>query len=92
MEVAMYTSEEKFLQHMEYNQNGNLLLISTSKSQPKTTLLKIGSSFEMEINFIVDAHHAEFGKLQDKVVGTLNCIATVRINILFCKIIFRHFP
>ena len=75
---------------MECNQKGNLLLTSTAWVSPMSALWSIGAFFEMKIPF-ENEDYVEFGKLQDKVVGTQTESATVRINTLFYKIIFVVF-
>jgi len=69
---------------MECNQRGNLLLTSTAWRSPMSALWDIGAFFEMKLP-LENEDYVEFGKLQDRIIGTQGESATVNIiNVLIC--------
>lgn len=76
MEEATYQCHESYVYHMECNQRGNLLLTSTAWRSPMSALWDIGAFFEMKLP-LENEEYVEFGKLQDRIIGTQAEIATV---------------
>ncbi|XP_011866253.1 PREDICTED: protein mahjong [Vollenhovia emeryi] len=76
MEEATYQCHETYVYHMECNQRGNLLLTSTAWRSPMSALWDIGAFFEMKLPF-ENEDYVEFGKLQDRIIGTQGEIATI---------------
>lgn len=76
-EEATYQCHESYLYHMECNKRGNLLLTSTSWISPMSALWSIGTFFDMKLPF-ENEDYVEFGKLQDRIIGTQTETATVR--------------
>ncbi|XP_066598075.1 protein mahjong [Prorops nasuta] len=76
MEEATYQCHESYLHHMECNQKGTLLLTSTSWRTPMSALWSIGPFFDMRLP-LENEDYVEFGKLQDRIIGTQNESATI---------------
>ncbi|XP_012228889.1 protein mahjong isoform X2 [Linepithema humile] len=76
MEEATYQCHESYVYHMECNQRGNLLLTSTTWRSPMSALWDIGAFFEMKLP-LENEEYVEFGKLQDRIIGTQAEIATI---------------
>ncbi|XP_012270857.1 DDB1- and CUL4-associated factor 1 isoform X2 [Orussus abietinus] len=75
-EEATYQCHESYIYHMECNQKGNLLLTSTAWRSPMSALWSIGTFFDMKLP-LENEDHVEFGKLQDKIIGTQGKNATI---------------
>ncbi|EZA61461.1 Protein VPRBP [Ooceraea biroi] len=73
MEEATYQCHESYVYHMECNQRGNLLLTSTASM---SVLWDIGAFFEMKLP-LENEDYVEFGKLQDRIIGTQGESATI---------------
>ncbi|XP_053986195.1 protein mahjong [Hylaeus anthracinus] len=76
MEEATYPCHESYVYHMECNQRGNLLLTSTAWRSPMSALWSIGTFFDMKLS-LENEDYIEFGKLQDKIIGTQAESATI---------------
>lgn len=76
-EEATYQCHESYVYHMECSQKGNLLLTSTAWRRPMSALWSIGTFFDMKLA-LDNEDYAEFGKLQDRIIGTQGESATVR--------------
>lgn len=88
MEEATYPCHESYVYHMECNQRGNLLLTSTAWRSPMSALWSIGTFFDMKIS-LENEDYVEFGKLQDRIIGTQAESATVHFLFLqtyLCKL------
>lgn len=86
MEEATYQCHESYVYHMECNQRGNLLLTSTAWRSPMSVLWDIGAFFEMNLA-LENEDYVEFGKLQDRIIGTQGESATVNIYTNFIDFI-----
>lgn len=84
LEEATYSCHESYIYHMECNQRGNLLLTSTPWRSPMSVLWSIGTFFDLKLS-LENIEYVEFGKLQDRIIGTDSGIATVCF--FFCIII-----
>ncbi|XP_070530641.1 protein mahjong isoform X2 [Cardiocondyla obscurior] len=76
MEEATYQCHESYVYHMECNQRGNLLLTSTAWRSPMSVLWDIGAFFESKLS-LENEDYVEFGKLQDRIIGTQGESATI---------------
>ncbi|XP_032678323.1 protein mahjong isoform X1 [Odontomachus brunneus] len=77
MEEATYQCHESYVYHIECNQRGNLLLTSTAWRSPMSALWDMGTGFfEMKLPLETE-DYVEFGKLQDRVIGTQGESATI---------------
>ncbi|KAG7188404.1 hypothetical protein KM043_008052 [Ampulex compressa] len=76
MEEATYQCHESYIYHMECNQRGNLLLTSTAWRSPMSVLWSIGTFFDMKLP-LENEDYVEFGKLQDRIIGTQGESATI---------------
>ncbi|XP_076637534.1 lisH and WD40 domain-containing protein mahjong [Colletes latitarsis] len=76
MEEATYPCHESYVYHMECNQRGNLLLTSTAWRSPMSALWSIGIFFDMKLS-LENEDYVEFGKLQDRIIGTQAESATI---------------
>lgn len=84
LEEATYSCHESYIYHMECNQRGNLLLTSTPWRSPMSVLWSIGTFFDLKLS-LENIEYVEFGKLQDRIIGTDSGIATVCFS--FCIIV-----
>ncbi|XP_012267581.2 DDB1- and CUL4-associated factor 1 [Athalia rosae] len=75
-EEATYQCHESYVYHMECSQKGNLLLTSTAWRRPMSALWSIGTFFDMKLA-LDNEDYAEFGKLQEKIIGTQGENATI---------------
>ncbi|XP_076661247.1 lisH and WD40 domain-containing protein mahjong [Halictus rubicundus] len=76
VEEATYPCHESYVYHMECNQRGNLLLCSTVWRSPMSALWSIGTFFDMKLS-LENEDYVEFGKLQDRIIGTQGESATI---------------
>ncbi|OAD58169.1 DDB1- and CUL4-associated factor-like 1 [Eufriesea mexicana] len=76
LEEATYSCHESYVYHMECNQRGNLLLTSTPWRSPMSVLWSIGTFFDLKLS-LENIEYVEFGKLQDRIIGTEGDIATI---------------
>ncbi|XP_076233650.1 lisH and WD40 domain-containing protein mahjong [Calliopsis andreniformis] len=76
LEEATYPCHESYVYHMECNQRGNLLLTSTAWRSPMSALWSIGTFFDMKLS-LENEDYVEFGKLQDRIIGTQGESATI---------------
>ncbi|XP_050590494.1 protein mahjong isoform X2 [Bombus affinis] len=76
LEEATYSCHESYIYHMECNQRGNLLLTSTPWRSPMSVLWSIGTFFDLKLS-LENIEYVEFGKLQDRIIGTDSGIATI---------------
>lgn len=76
LEEATYPCHESYIYYMECNQRGNLLLTSTPWRNPMSALWSIGAFFDLKLS-LESEEYVEFGKLQDRIIGTQAEIATV---------------
>ncbi|XP_072760257.1 protein mahjong isoform X1 [Anoplolepis gracilipes] len=76
MEEATYQCHESYVYHIECNKRGNLLLTSTAWRSPMSALWDIGAFFEMKLP-LENEDYVEFGKLQDRIIGTQGESATI---------------
>nr|XP_031831732.1 protein mahjong isoform X2 [Nomia melanderi] len=76
LEEATYPCHESYVYHMECNQRGNLLLCSTVWRSPMSALWSIGTFFDMKLS-LENEDYVEFGKLQDRIIGTQGESATI---------------
>lgn len=77
IEEATYQCHESYVYHIECNQRGNLLLTSTAWRSPMSALWDMGTGFfEMKLS-LENEDYVEFGKLQDRIIGTQGESATV---------------
>ncbi|XP_046626908.1 protein mahjong isoform X1 [Neodiprion virginianus] len=75
-EEATYQCHESYVSHMECSQKGNLLLTSTTWRRRMSTLWSIGTFFDMKLS-LDNEDYAEFGKLQERIIGTQGESATI---------------
>ncbi|KAL2722494.1 protein mahjong [Vespula squamosa] len=76
VEEATYQCYESYVYHMECNQRGNLLLTSTAWRSPMSALWSIGAFFDMKLS-LENEDYVEFGKMQDRIIGTQGESATI---------------
>ncbi|XP_034192618.1 lisH and WD40 domain-containing protein mahjong isoform X1 [Osmia lignaria lignaria] len=76
LEEATYPCHESYVYHMECNQRGNLLLTSTAWRSPMSALWSIGTFFDLKLS-LENEDYVEFGKLQDRIIGTQGESATI---------------
>ncbi|XP_017875845.1 protein mahjong [Ceratina calcarata] len=76
LEEATYSCHESYICNMECNQRGNLLLTTTPWRSPMSALWSIGTFFDLKLS-LENEDHVEFGKLQDRIIGTQGEIATI---------------
>ncbi|XP_076666057.1 lisH and WD40 domain-containing protein mahjong isoform X3 [Andrena cerasifolii] len=76
VEEVTYPCHESYVYHMECNQRGNLLLTSTAWRSPMSALWSIGTFFDMKLS-LENEDYVEFGKLQDRIIGTQGESATI---------------
>ncbi|XP_051170938.1 protein mahjong-like [Leptopilina boulardi] len=75
-EEGTYQCHESYIYHMECNKKGNLLLTSTAWRTPMSALWSFGTFFDMKLP-LDHEDFVEFGKLQDRIIGTQGEIATI---------------
>lgn len=75
-EEASYSCHTSFVSQIECNKKGDLLLTSNSWRTPLSALWSLGTFFDMKLA-LENEDYVEFSKLQDKIVGTQNEMATV---------------
>ncbi|KAK0076783.1 hypothetical protein PV325_004862 [Microctonus aethiopoides] len=75
-EEATYQCHESYINHMECNKKGNLLLTSTVWRRPMSALWSIGTFFDMKLPIEAE-DYVEFSKLQDRIIGTQAESATI---------------
>lgn len=75
-EEGTYQCHESYVYHIECNKRGNLLLTSTAWRNPMSALWSFGTFFDMKLP-LDQEDYVEFGKLQDRIIGTQGEVATV---------------